>query len=97
MTEIGHDLSGKFNLSMTSDKVRNRGAEWLLARPACTVSFRSFGYIGDRRRCGSRGLFRKTDKVSIQPSGLTAQNLAVPFSKTVLKIDSEFVLYFDGF
>jgi len=29
-------------------------------------------------------------RVSIQPSGLTAQNLAVPFSKTVPKIDSEF-------
>jgi len=44
------------------------------------------------------GLFRKTDnKVSIQPSGLTAQNLAAPFAKTVLKIDSEFLLYFDGF
>jgi hypothetical protein len=27
---------------------------------------------------------------------LTAQDLAVPFSKTVLKIDSKFLLYFDG-
>ena len=25
------------------------------------------------------------------------QNLAAPFAKTVLKIDSEFLLYFDGF
>jgi hypothetical protein len=41
------------------------------------------------------GVFRKTDKVSIQPSGLTAQSLTVPFS--VLKIDSECLLYVDGF
>jgi hypothetical protein len=35
--------------------------------------------------------------VSIQPSRLTGQNLAVPFSKTVLEIDSELLLYFDEF
>ena len=43
------------------------------------------------------GLFRKTDKVSIQPSELTAQSLAALFAKTVLKIDSECLLYVDGF
>jgi hypothetical protein len=58
---------------------------------------------GDRRRCtdfvgrGRSTSEKRTKKLSIQPSGLTAQNLAVPLSKTVLKIDSEFLIYFDGF
>jgi len=34
---------------------------------------------------------------SVERVDRSDQNLAAPFAKTVLKIDSEFLLYFDGF
>jgi len=88
---------GKFNLSMTSDKARNRGPNgcWPVQLARSPFALSDISVIDAGADLG--GLFRKTDKVSIQPCGLTAQNLAAPFAKTVLKIDSEFLLVFDEF